>query len=234
MLPFAKKLQLRFSPSLSLPMPLERQPFLHRCSNLCLNLMGGAALILGISELFMLGGQGVAQANQVAPTVDLFALGGQSCPSSLNTLAEWMLPDLPSYINRVRTRAGIGKSYVLLAARPEFQPLPLSIPHGQDLSTHDTSVQQLFFTTLMRSYERDRIVQLQEYHWLFLTRSPQAWQLLRMYSTIGVYPAKVQQPPLAPRNSIDGSVGTAVKEWLANCALGFSSPPRPFPSKIRF
>lgn len=216
-------------------MSLERQPFLHHCSRICLNLLGGAALVLASRELWVFEMHGPVQASQVPPTVHRSALGGlQSCPSSLKTLSEWMLPDLPSYINRVRTRAGIGKSYVLLAARPEFQPLPLALLRGQDLATSDTSVQQLFFTTLMRSYERDRIVQLQEYHWLFLTRTPQTWQLLRMYSTIGVYPATVQQPPLPPRNSIDGSVGTAVKEWLANCAMGFSSPPRPLPPKIRF
>jgi hypothetical protein len=109
-----------------------------------------------------------------------------------------MLQKLPSYINRVRTRAGIRKSYVVLAARPEFEPLPLS---GITPSSTVEKTQQVFFTTLMRRYERDRISYLQEYHWVFLTPSTQGWQLVMMYSTLGPYPANTDQPPLPPRNS---------------------------------
>jgi hypothetical protein len=137
----------------------------------------------------------------------------EQCPTDLATLVDRMLRNLPSYINRVRTRAGIRKSYVVLAARPEFEPLPLS---GATPPTSENT-QQVFFTTLMRRYEGDRITYLQEYHWVFLTPSAQGWQLAMMYSTIGSYPANADQPPLPPRNSSDGSVAQSIRDWLSDC-----------------
>ncbi len=128
-----------------------------------------------------------------------------------------MLPDLPSYINRVRIRAGITKSYILLAAKPEFEPLPLSGIVDLPPQPQSSDVKQVFFTTLMRRYDGQRISNLQEYHWAFFAGQQQHWQLAMMYSTIGVYPATVSQPPLAPRNSSDGSVAVAIKAWLTDC-----------------
>jgi hypothetical protein len=152
---------------------------------------------------------------------------GQACPPTLATLMERMLPDLPSYINRVRISAGISKSYILLAAKPEFEPLalsPLSVPS----ETQANGVQQVFFTTLMRRYDGGKINNLQEYHWVFLTQQSKNWQFVMMYSTIGVYPASAQQPPLAPRNSSDGSVAQAIKTWLRDCQTGnLQTPTKP-------
>jgi hypothetical protein len=146
----------------------------------------------------------------------------QQCPRELPKLIEQMLPDLPSYINRTRTRAGITKSYVVLAAKPEFEPLSLT----PSLSTPQTT-QQVFFTTLMRRYDRDRITYLQEYHWVFLTQTPQDWRYVMMYSTLGPYPA-AQRPTLPPRNSSDGSVAQAIQDWLADCQTGLlPKPPAP-------
>ena len=131
-----------------------------------------------------------------------------------------MLPDLPSYINRVRIGAGITKSYILLAAKPEYEPLtPSSFP-ALPLEAQTNGIRQVFFTTLMRRYDGGRISSLQEYHWVFLTQQPKDWQFVMMYSTIGVYPARADQPPLAPRNSSDGSVAQAVKAWLRDCHSG--------------
>lgn len=132
-------------------------------------------------------------------------------------LVERMLPDLPSYINRVRIRAGITKSYIVLAAKPEFEPLPLSSMAGLPSQPQSSDIKQVFFTTLIRRYEGGRIINLQEYHWAFFAGQQQDWQLAMMYSTIGVYPATTSQPPLAPRNSSNGSVAVAIKAWLADC-----------------
>jgi len=151
----------------------------------------------------------------------------QQCPRELPKLIERMLLDLPGYINRVRIRAGITKTYVVLAAKPEFEPLPLS----PTPSAVPQTTQQIFFTTLMRRYDRDRITYLQEYHWVFLTQTPQNWRYVMMYSTLGPYPA-AQRPTLPPRNSSDGSVAQAIQDWLADCQTGLL--PKPFaPRKPR-
>jgi hypothetical protein len=156
----------------------------------------------------------------------------QECPSTLSTLIDRMLPDLPSYINRIRTRAGIDKSYVLLAAKPEFEPLPLSGLSALPSETQAVGVKQIFFTTLMRRYDGGRISNLQEYHWVFLTQHQNDWQFVMMYSAIGPYPAKTDQFPLPPRNSSDGSVAQAIKAWLTDCQTGNLRPPKKSKQKL--
>jgi hypothetical protein len=138
------------------------------------------------------------------------------CPNEIVPLIDRMLLDLPSYMNRVRTRADIRKSFIVLAASPEFQPLPLSTAPD----TASEKAQQVFFTTLQRRYERNRIVYLQEYHWLFLTHTPKDWQFSMLYSTFGPYPATSEQPPLPPRNSSEGSAAVAIRGWLDDCRAG--------------
>lgn len=144
----------------------------------------------------------------------------RQCPSTLTALVDRMLRDLPSYINRVRIRAGITQSSVLLAAKPEFEPLPLSILPVLPSQTQPQEVKQVFFTTLMRRYDSGRIAQVQEYHWVFLTPSEKGWQFVMMYSMIGTYPATAEHPPLPPRSSSDGSVAVALKAWLEDCHTG--------------
>ena len=158
------------------------------------------------------------------PSSPAAAISPQQCPSTLPALVERMLPDLPSYINRVRIRTGITKSYIVLAAKPDFEPLPLSGISDLSPQPQSSDVKQVFFTTLMRRYESGRITNLQEYHWVFFAGQQQDWQLAMMYSTIGVYPATASQPPLAPRNSSDGSVAVAIKAWLADCHTGNLMP----------
>lgn len=156
----------------------------------------------------------------------------QECPSTLPTLIDRMLPDLPSYINRVRTRAGIDKSYILLAAKPEFEPLALSRLAILPLETQSSEVKQVFFTTLMRRYDGGHISNLQEYHWVFLTQQKKKWQLVMTYSALGVYPATADQPPLPPRNSSDGSVAQAIKAWLTDCQAGSLRPSQKSKQKL--
>jgi hypothetical protein len=152
---------------------------------------------------------------------------GSTCPSTLPALLDRMLLDLPSYINRVRIGAGIIKSYILLAAKPELEPLAPSWLTTLPLQAQASEVKQVFFTTLMRRYDGNKIVNLQEYHWVFLAQQSQDWQFVMMYSTLGAYPATAEQPPLPPRNSSDGSVAQAIKAWLGDCRSGNLQPIRP-------
>jgi hypothetical protein len=158
-----------------------------------------------------------------------------TCPQDFTALTTRLLQDLPSYINRVRIRSGITKSYIMVAARPEFEPLPLATVPALPPEQTTATLQQLFFTTLMRRYERSRIAYLQEYHWVFLAQSPtppaqKTWQFAMMYSTIGPYPAE-GRPPLAPRNSSEGSVAQAIRDWLRDCQTG--GLPRKLPKPTR-
>jgi hypothetical protein len=156
------------------------------------------------------------------------------CQQALAPLIDRLLLDLPSYMNRVRIRSGISKSYIVLAGRPELAPLQL--PPGS-VASPDTK--QVFFTVLQRRYERDRIVYLQEYHWLFLAKTPKDWRFALLYSTFGPYPATPAQPPLPPRISSDSSAGVAIRDWLIDCRAGQLLPHRgffgqkgPIPSKL--
>jgi hypothetical protein len=137
------------------------------------------------------------------------------CPQDLSTLTERLLRDLPGYMNRVRTRSDIRKSYVVLVSRPDLKPLPLP-PFSE--TTPDS--RQVFFTVLQRRYERDRIVYIQEYNWLFLAQTPKDWRFVMLYSTFGSYPATPDQPPLPPHNNSDGSAAVAIRDWLSDCRAG--------------
>lgn len=142
-----------------------------------------------------------------------------ACPTALEPLITKLLQDLPNYANRVRTRAGLYRNYVLFAGKPDFQPLPLShAPESQHPKT-----QQVFFTTLIRRYERDRIVYHQEHHRLFLTPDATGWRFVMMYSVLAPYPTS-QILPLPPRNSSEGSIAQAIRDWLRDCRIENSIP----------
>jgi hypothetical protein len=143
----------------------------------------------------------------------------QVCPSALAHLVTQLLQDLPSYANRVRIRAELNRNYVLFAGNPEFQSLPLSTVSPP----RDSQTQQVFFTTLIRRYERDRIVYHQEHHWLFLAPDPPGWRLVMMYSILAPYPS-AKTPPLPPRNSSEGSIAQAIRDWLSDCRTGNVHP----------
>jgi hypothetical protein len=159
-----------------------------------------------------------------------------TCPDHLEDLMTLLLRDLPSYANRVTARsfdAPIGVSsrrlneprpgYVLLAGQPEFGPLTLG--PGNYVSTQPIADQpsQIFFTTLERQYTANRSVNLQHYHWLFLTRSTSGWQLVALFSRIGDEPA--DQPPTPPQDRTQGAIAQAIRLWLQDCRSGAISPP---------
>ncbi|WP_225977420.1 hypothetical protein [Nostoc sp. CENA543] len=140
----------------------------------------------------------------------------------LPTLTTQLLRDLPSYANRASQRGRRLQrssdifSYMLVAGRPEFQPLPLQ-PVEQQKSTNQ-NIEQVFFTTLSRQYIDNKVVELQEFHWLLLTKTPDIPQFLMMFTQTGAYPQK--QPPSPPRDSSNGSVAQGIKAWLRDCQAG--------------
>ncbi|MBW4493244.1 MAG: hypothetical protein KME26_09195 [Oscillatoria princeps RMCB-10] len=155
------------------------------------------------------------------------------CPKDLETLIQPLLRDLPSYANRVIQRSRLRglnyeSSYVLLAGRPEFEPLPLgpgrsepaiSSPSGEKpAGRSEDDPRQVFITTLERNYSSGQAVQLQHYHWLFLTKTESGWRLAMMFSRLGTYPAG--NPPLPPRDNSNGAIAQAISTWLRDCRAG--------------
>jgi len=148
-----------------------------------------------------------------------------SCPNDVDNLTTLLVRDLPAYANRTSQRAFNSErsvnplSYVIVAGKPEIASLTLGpgpyLPIG---SPPDPSLRQMFITTLRRSYTADRAIELQEYHWLFLTQAQDGWRMAMMFSQIGSYPAG--QPPSPPRESTEGSIGQAVSLWLRDCRAG--------------
>ena len=154
-----------------------------------------------------------------------------TCPTDIETLTTEIVRDLPSYANRVsqsarrlNTIADI-YTYVIVAGHPEFTPLTLG--PGEYLPSAPASVPQLeprqvFVTTLERQYTAGKAIELQQYHWLFLTQTTSGWQLSMMFSRTGTYPAG--QPPTPPRDSSDGVIAQAVRTWLRDCQAGAMHP----------
>ncbi|WP_066376873.1 MULTISPECIES: hypothetical protein [unclassified Anabaena] len=147
---------------------------------------------------------------------------------NIETLTTQLLRDLPSYANRASQRGRRLRrssdvySYMLVAGRPEFQPLPLQ-PIGQEKSTNQ-NIEQVFFTTLERQYIDTKVVELQQFHRLLLTKTPEAWQFVIMFTQTGSYPK--QQPPTPPRDSSNGSVAQGIKTWLRDCQAGTVRNPK--------
>lgn len=149
------------------------------------------------------------------------------CPSELDSLFPMLLRDIPSYANRVSQRAypthlrlQNTPGYVLLATLPEFEPLPLVSREYTPLQEDDT--RQLFFTTLERQYVPGQSIQLQHYHWLFLTQTTQGWRLVLMFSRVGDIPAN--EPPTSPYDSSQGVIAQAIRLWLRDCQAGSIVP----------
>jgi hypothetical protein len=143
---------------------------------------------------------------------------------NIETLTTLLLRDLPGYANRGSQRARrLSRqvdvySYMVVAGRPEFAPLPLNAGVSSvDVSKTDADgVKQVFFTTLERQYTARKAVQLQQFHWLFLTKSESGWRKVMMFTQTGYYPVN-KQPPSPPRDSSNGVIAQAVDTWLQDC-----------------
>jgi hypothetical protein len=140
---------------------------------------------------------------------------------SLETLTTQLMLDLPSYANRAAQRARrLSRSvdiytYILVAGKPEFQPLPLNPSIDTAKKYESEGVKQVFFTTLERKYTGKKVVELQEFHWLFLTKTKIGWQVVMMFSQTGADSGK--QPVAPARDSSHGAIAQGVKLWLRDC-----------------
>jgi hypothetical protein len=143
------------------------------------------------------------------------------CPIDVASLTPTLLRDLPSYANRVIVRShkveNLGTmSQVITAGKAEFVPLPVS----SEPSSADPELKQVFFTTLERQRSGDQMVELQQYHWLFLTRTEAAgWQLALSYTRTAAYPS-AEKAVSPPRESSAGPIAQGVKLWLRDCEAG--------------
>ena len=141
------------------------------------------------------------------------------CPADLETLVDRLLQDLPSYANRVIVRSGFSPNtktppgyalpQIILAGRPEFEPLPLNF---EDALPDNAS--QVFITTLERQYRGEKRVEIQQYHWLFLSKTENGWELVKIVSRYGTV-ADVR--PLFGQDSDKSEIAEAIRLWLRDC-----------------
>lgn len=155
-----------------------------------------------------------------------FRIQNLECPTDLEPLMTLLLKDLPSYANRVIARSHQFdlsvdlNTYTIVAGRPEFQALPIA--RGQYDPVFEDTSKQIFFTTLERQYSQDRVVEVQNYHWLFLTQTESGWRLFTLFTSLG---SPVEgNPPLPPKESSEGVIGQAIRLWLRDCRAGAIRP----------
>lgn len=160
----------------------------------------------------------------VTPTVvraELSVNYHSSCPADLETLTSVMLEELPNYANRVIHRSqALGSTnsrYVIIAGQPEFQPLELN--ELQYTPVLPGSSEQVFFTTLERQYLNGRVVEIENYHWLFLTQTANGWGMVMMFSRFGS--TSQNRPPSPPRETSKSPIGQAIHTFLRDCDSGF-------------
>ena len=132
-----------------------------------------------------------------------------SCPANVEVLVENLLTDLPNYANRVISRsrslelAQNARNYVLIAGRPEFDPLSLNPGLNVPIEPRvDDTVKQVFFTTLERGYLNNNATKLEHFHWLFLTQTDSGWRVVTMYSRLdSLEDGRLPTPPLESSKS---------------------------------
>jgi hypothetical protein len=107
-------------------------------------------------------------------------------------------------------------TYVIVAGRPDLQPLPLK--NNQYRTVLPEAAQQVFFTTLERQYTDNQALDVENYHWLFLTQTSSGWRLVMLFTQFGS-PAS-NHPPSPPQDNSQGIIGQAINLWLRDCRAG--------------
>lgn len=163
-----------------------------------------------------------AHGNTRASPIKLEEEDNFTCPADLKKLTTLLLEDLPAYSNRVIQRtqdrnqsAGI-ENYIIAASEAEFEPLGL--PRLQYSRIDHQDPQQVFFTVSERQYINNQIVDIQSYHWLFLTQIDNGWSAVMMFSRFG--DSAENPPPTPPRETTNGIIGQGVQLWLKDCRAG--------------
>ena len=159
------------------------------------------------------------------------------CPEDLPLVTAGLLRDLPSYANRILARhwnldnLDDGFSTVIIAGQPDLtplEPIAFSVPLPQAIA--DDTVHQVFFTTWERQYTATDYVDLENYHWLFLSQAEDGWRMTLLFSRLAT--AAGGRPPTPPRESSQGIVGQAVRLWLRDCRAGAVDPIVPIPPAV--
>ncbi len=146
-------------------------------------------------------------------------LARSPCPADLETLVDRLLQDLPSYANRVIVRShfspntntppGYALPQIIVAGRPEFEPLPLN---SGDALPENAS--QVFITTLERQYRGEKPVEIEQYHWLFFTKTENGWELVKIVSR---YDTVAAVSPLLRPQGEKSEIAEAIRLWLRDC-----------------
>lgn len=162
-----------------------------------------------------------AKATKPQRTPPQFIRPRTTCPAELNTLVPALLRDLPAYMNRqyarVVTRQVGSMSYAIAASQPDFTPLPAE--SSEYASPVDPNLHQVFFTVLERQYGERGMAEFQNYHWLFLSKTPEGWEIALMFSRFGRYPND-NEPLTRPRDSSQSLTAQAIRTWLRDCRAG--------------
>lgn len=143
------------------------------------------------------------------------SLGRAVCPADLKRLIEQLLPELPSYANRVIQRAQFSSqnyfpTSFILAGRAEFEPLSLNL-----IPPVSANTRQVFFTTLERQYQGSQIVEYEELHWIFLAKTARGWQLVTMFSQVVAPNSNGSHSGLEESNN--SVTAEAIRLWLRDC-----------------
>ena len=140
-----------------------------------------------------------------------------TCPENsdnLEILVAALILDLPSYVNReIQRDRQPNKDYLkrnmVIAGRPEFENLPIdNTPFLQE------DIKQIFLTTLERQYRDSQVVELQQFHWLFLRQNQTQWELINMFSIEESFLENIQPQP---EDSINGVFARGIRAWLEGC-----------------
>jgi hypothetical protein len=113
--------------------------------------------------------------------------------------------------------SGQADSYAIATSQPDFTPLP--IDSAESKNSADPHLHQLFFTVLERQYVGQRMLEWQNYHWLFLAQTENGWQLALLFSHLGTYPP-ANQPLSPPRDASQSLTAQAIRLWLRDCRSG--------------
>ena len=153
--------------------------------------------------------------------VSVIASPPNTCPVKLDSLANLLVRDLPSYANRLiqqrRKRTDKIYSSLVTASVPELQPIAI-VSREYPPNFPQTAPTQVFITTLENQYTGNRSAQLQQFHWLFLAPTRQGWRLANVYTRTGGFPlTNLITPPIESSRTI---VGEAISIWLNDCYVG--------------
>jgi hypothetical protein len=150
-----------------------------------------------------------------------------TCPQDITNLASLLTRDISEYGNRIIQRSRIYShkldlfhTYIVTAGKVETKPLAFNQYQPSPGSIPD-DVEQIFFTSLERQYSPSNrtIIETQNYHWLIMTKIQDRWKLVMALTKFG-YPYQDKFITSPPRDTTNGIIGQAVKQWLKDCHYG--------------